>query len=279
MIGKRLLSETTTILKSNYLTESKKFKVDEYSVKITKETGNSVKGVISFNVEKFLKDNIKDGKVRTILKDMDFFFGLKEKEIPFEYKNGKLYIDFNGVEITRDFEDNCKSIEKEYDEETIKKACKEFKELIFTKLYKDLKEKVAPAILKELKKDENAEVIVESVDIEEGKKQIRVSLKSESINESVNIQGTEDLKELYPDLYELVKDFISEKEYSVSFQKRTDSNKGIISLNPYSIAKREDKLGVIDVGKLDDIVKQLIGKDKVLDVYLDDRGLVIEVEL
>ena len=104
-------------------------------------------------------------------------------------------------------------------------------------------------------------------------------LKNESVNESVNIQGAEDLKELYPDIYELIKDFIPEKGYSVSFWKETDSNKGIISLNPYSIAKREDKFGVVDIEKLADIAKQLKEKDKVLDVYFDDRGLVIEVEL
>lgn len=103
-------------------------------------------------------------------------------------------------------------------------------------------------------------------------------LRSKEINESVNIQGDQDLKELYPDLYELIKDFIPIKDYSVSFQKPANSNKGIISLNPYSIAKREDKFAV-NVEELADIVKQLKEKDKVLDVYLDDRGLVIEVEL
>ena len=103
-------------------------------------------------------------------------------------------------------------------------------------------------------------------------------LPEKSIEEGVNISGLRDLKELYPELYDLIKDFSPEKEYSISFQKQTDSNRGFISLNPYSIARREDKF-VVDVENLADIVRQLKEKEKVLDVYLDDRGLVIEVEV
>ncbi len=102
---------------------------------------------------------------------------------------------------------------------------------------------------------------------------------SKNVNESVSVYGLQDLENLFPQVYEIIKDLVVDRNGNVSFSKSDNASVGVLTLNPYSIAKREDKFGAIDIEKLADIANKLKKKDNVIDVYFDDRGLVAEVKI